>query len=152
VKPTHHRFISRPRRNGFRISVDDLFSRTSRSRVVRSTTNASFKPVRGYEPFYFDCSLSSREVEISEDTFIVTREAAATFHEVVEAAAACKPMPYHATVANASAWGCFCNRRGVWRSAPGPQTERFLYEAYLERTPSSRPGLRVVNDENWPDF
>jgi hypothetical protein len=64
------------------------------SRGVKDGTLAYVgKSNNGYQPFYFQCDLSVRDVEISEDMFIITKETAEAYQTALAASVAVPEKP-----------------------------------------------------------
>ena len=64
------------------------------SRGVKDGTLAYIgKSNNGYQPFYFQCDLSVRDVEISEDMFIITKETAEAYQTALAASVSVPEKP-----------------------------------------------------------
>ena len=64
------------------------------SRGVKDGTLAYIgKSNNGYQPFYFQCDLSVRDVEISEDMFIITKETAEAYQTALAASVSIPEKP-----------------------------------------------------------
>jgi hypothetical protein len=64
------------------------------SRGVKDGTLAYVgKSNNGYQPFYFECDFSSRDVEISEDMFIITKETAEAYQTALAASISIPQKP-----------------------------------------------------------